>query len=85
MRYVAEDKEFVLTSSTGRVLLLHSGAVTSKTTKDTQGVNVFSLKKGQTLTGVEEYAEGRFAKPSRYRTKTIPSAGALLSAEDAAK
>ena len=85
MRYVTEDKEFVLTSSAGRVLLFHSGSVASKTTKDTQGVAVMSLKKGHTLVKVEDYAEGRFIKPSRYRTKTLPSAGATLAADDAAE
>ncbi len=85
IRYTPADAEFVLTSSAGRVLLFHSGAVASKTSKDTQGVNVFTLKKGQKLAGVEAYSDNMFAKPSRYRTKTLPSTGALLSAEDAAK
>ena len=85
MRYITEDREFVLTSSAGRVLLFHSGAVASKTTKDTQGVNVMSLKKGHVLAKVEDYTEGRFNKPSRYRTKTLPSAGATLAADDAAE
>ncbi|MCH5199141.1 MAG: topoisomerase IV [Oscillospiraceae bacterium] len=82
IKYIAEDREFVLTSSAGRVLLFNSGAVASKSAKDTQGVNVMTLKKGQTLKTVEDYSDNRFAKPSRYRTKTLPSAGALLSAED---
>ena len=85
MRYITADQEFVLTSSAGRVLLFHSGAVTSKTTKDTQGVNVMTLKKGHVLSKVEDYKEGRFIKPSRYRTKTLPSAGATLAADDAAE
>ena len=85
MRYVTEDKEFILTSSAGRVLLFHSGAVASKTTKDTQGVAVMTLKKGHTLVKVEDYTEGRFVKPSRYRTKTLPSAGATLAADDTAE
>ena len=82
MRYITTDREFVLISSAGRVLLFHSGAVSSKSAKDTQGVNVMSLKKGHVLAKVEDYVDGRFVKPSRYRTKTIPSAGATLSAED---
>gem|GEM_PF-820495 len=82
VRYIKEDAEFVLTSSAGRVLLFNSGAVASKSAKDTQGVNVLTLKKGQTLKSVEDYAEGRFKKLSRYRTKTLPSTGATLSAED---
>jgi DNA gyrase subunit A len=59
--------------------------VASKTTKDTQGVGVMTLKKGHMLVKVEDYTEGRFTKPSRYRTKTLPSAGATLAADDAAE
>ena len=83
MRYITVDKEFILTSSGGRVLLFNSGAVASKSAKDTQGVNVLTLKKGQKLVNVEDYTEGRFVKPSRYKTKTLPSAGAVLAADDA--
>ena len=85
MQYITADSEFILTSSAGRVLLFHSGAVASKSAKDTQGVNVMTLKKGQKLVRVEPYTDGRFAKPSRYRTKTLPSAGAVLSADDSAE
>ena len=81
-RYAPEDAEYVMTSSAGRVLLFHSGFIASKTTKDTQGVAVMTLKKNQTLAAVYDYKDGLFVKPTRYRTKTLPSAGAVLSAED---
>ncbi|MCI5739559.1 MAG: hypothetical protein MR290_07265, partial [Ruminococcus sp.] len=54
-----------------------------KTTKDTQGVAVMTLKKGHRLASVRAYNEGEFQKPARYRTRSLPAAGALLSAEDA--
>lgn len=81
-RFIAEDCELVLQSSAGRMLLLHTGAITPKTTKDTIGVAVMTLKRGQKLMRVRDYREGEFAKPHRYRTKNLPAAGALLSAED---
>ncbi len=81
-KYVHEDCEFVLTSSAGRVLLVNSAAVSLKTTKDTAGVGAMTLKKNQRLASVREYKEGEFSKPHRYRTKTLPAAGAGLSAED---
>lgn len=81
-RFAAEDGELVLQSSAGRLLLLHTGAITPKTTKDTIGVAVMTLKRGQKLMRVRDYREGEFAKPHRYRTKNLPAAGALLSAED---
>ncbi len=83
IRYIKEDCELVMQSSAGRILLLNTGAISPKTTKDTQGVAVFTLKKGHTVTVVRDYVQGEFAKPYRYKTKNLPSTGALLSAEDA--
>ena len=81
-RFAAEDCELVLQSSAGRLLLLHTGAIAPKSTKDTIGVAVMTLKRGQKLLHVRDYREGEFASPHRYRTKNLPAAGALLSAED---
>ena len=82
MKYIREDCEIVLHSSAGRLLLLNTGAISPKTTKDTQGVAVFTLKKGHTVVKVRDYVPGEFAKPYRYKTKNLPSTGALPSAED---
>lgn len=83
--YCEKDSEFVLTSSNGRMLLLHSGSLAVKSTKATQGVAVMRQKKGQRLMSIVPYTEGRFSKPSRYRTKNLPAIGALPSEEDEAE
>lgn len=83
IRQITEDCELVVQSTAGRILLLNTGAVSPKTTKDTQGVAVMTLKKGHRLSSVRDYKEGEFVKPARYRTRSLPAAGALLSAEDA--
>ncbi len=80
--YVPQDKEFVMKSTAGRYLLFNSGAISSKTTKDSQGVAVMTLKKGHRIEEVTDYVDGRFAKPARYRTKNLPATGAILSADD---
>ncbi|HHZ06617.1 MAG TPA: topoisomerase IV [Clostridiales bacterium] len=77
-----EDREYVLTSSAGRMLLFHSGAVNIKSTRNTQGVAVLKLKKGHRLMSIREYVEGEFVRPTRYRTRTLPAVGALPSQED---
>ena len=82
MLQIEADRELVVQSSSGRLLLLNTGAVAPKTTKDTQGVVVMTLKKGHRVALVRDYREGEFQKPARYRTRTLPAAGALLSAED---
>ena len=80
--FAKEDKEFVISASSGRMLLLHSALLNLKTTRNTQGVAVLRLKKGHRLFSIKEYEEGRFSKPSRYRTKSLPALGALPSPDD---
>ena len=80
--FFTEDKEFLLKASSGRMLLVHSGAINLKTTRSTQGVAVMKLKKGHRLFEISEYVEGTFAKPQRYRTKTLPTLGAMPANED---
>ncbi|MEE0675178.1 MAG: DNA topoisomerase (ATP-hydrolyzing) subunit A, partial [Ruminococcus sp.] len=79
---VSEDKEVVLTASSGRKLLVHTSALALKATRSTQGVAVLKLKKGQRLLEIGEYSEGMFAKPQRYRARSLPALGALPAAED---
>ncbi len=82
---LAADEEIVVISSAGRHLLLNTAVILSKTTKDTIGVGVMTLKKGQRLMSARKYREGEFAKAYRYRAKNLPAAGALLSSEDEAE
>lgn len=82
---LAADEEIVVISSAGRHLLLNTAVVLPKTTKDTIGVGVMTLKKGQRLMSARKYREGEFAKAYRYRAKNLPAAGALLSSEDEAE
>lgn len=82
---LAADEEIVVISSAGRHLLLNTAVVLPKTTKDTIGVCVMTLKKGQRLMSARKYREGEFAKAYRYRAKNLPAAGALLSSEDEAE
>lgn len=79
---VTEDKEYVMKSTSGRILLLNTGAIAVKTTKDSMGVSVMTLKKGHRVSSIKEYTDGEFVKPARYRTRTLPAAGATLSADD---
>ena len=78
---VEKDAEFLLISSQGRVLLFHSGALNSKSTRSSQGVSVMTLKKGSRLIRVEAYREGMLKKPDRYR-KNIPAAGSMPAPEE---
>ena len=67
----------------GKVAKVDLASIVPKTTKDTQGVAVMTLKKGHVVKLVRDYRKGEFAKPYRYKTKNLPASGATLSAEDA--
>lgn len=80
--YAEKDCEFLLTSSSGRMLLLHSGALSTKNTRSTQGVSVMTMKKGHKLVKAHPYVDGSLKKPDRYRAKNLPANGALPAPED---
>ena len=80
--FIEEDTELLFKASSGRMLLVHTGALALKSTRSTQGVAVMKLKKGHRLFSIEKYSEGSFAKPQRYRTRSLPALGALPSNDD---
>ncbi len=81
--FITEDCDVLLTSTSGRMLLLHSGSIPLKTTRSTQGVAAMKLKKGHVVMKLEKYEEGRFKDTKRYRSKTLPTMGAMPSGEEA--
>ena len=82
MFYVPQDAEFVLTATSGRRLLVHTGGIAAKSTRNTIGVQVMTLKGKHYLQSVQPYVVGTLTKENRYRTKTLPAAGAMPQAED---
>ena len=77
-----EDKQVVLYSSDGRAAIVSTAQLLPKTTKNTQGVAVMSLKKKAQLKNVILLEQSGITNASRYRNKTIPTAGALLKEDD---
>ncbi len=81
--YLKEDQELLLTASSGRMLLFHTGLIQPKATKNTQGVQAMTLKRGQRLMSVRLYEEGMLKNPNRYK-KNLPALGAMPDPEDTA-
>ena len=77
-----EEQDYLLTASSGRMLILNTAALAAKSTRDTQGVQVMTLRKNARVLSCEAYAEGRLASPHRYRSRSLPAAGALPRPED---
>ena len=80
---ITEDRQVVLYSTDGRAAIISTAQLLPKTTKNTQGVAVMSLKKKAMLSNVVALEESGITNASRYRNKTIPTAGAILKEEDA--
>ena len=75
--YLSEDTELLLKSTNGRMLLVNSASIPSKTTKNNGGIAVMTQKKGQRVYTAELYEKGTLEPEHRYRTKNLPAAGSL--------
>lgn len=81
--YLEEDTDIVITSQSGRNLLVNTAVILPKTTKSTQGIQAMTLKKkSDKVISLHLYSPGEFEKEWRFRPKNLPAAGALLSAAD---
>ena len=76
------DTQIALHSSDGRTLVFSTALLIPKTTRNTQGVAVMSLKKKAVLEKAEDVQASGITNISRYRSKNIPAAGAILRQED---
>ena len=79
---LAEDRELALLTNEPRALLVHTALLAPKTTRGTQGVQVMNIKPKYRLERLAEVADTGITNQARYRTRTIPAAGALLRPED---
>ena len=76
------DAQVALYTSDSRCAIISTAQLLPKATRSTQGVAVMTLKKKATLTGAVGLEQSGITNLSRYRSKTIPSAGAILKEED---
>ena len=79
---LAADTQIAVYSSDGRAMIFSTADLLPKTTRNTIGVAVMSLKKKAVLQNALLLEESSIENQSRYRTKTIPAAGAILKEED---
>ena len=77
-----EDAQMAVYSSDGRCAIFSTAQLLPKTTRNTQGVAVLTLKKKAVLERAVELSASGIVNESRYRSKTIPTAGALVKPED---
>ena len=79
------DTQAVIYSTDSRAAIFSTAQLLPKTTRNTQGVAVMTLKKKAVVSHAVVLEGSGMTNESRYRTKTIPSAGAILKEEDMAE
>jgi len=85
MLFATEDIELVAQSSIKKVLVFNTDGINSKTTRNSQGVQVLASKKGSILISIKTLDEVKFADLDYYKTKNIPAIGCYIKEEDKAE
>ena len=78
-----KDEQVAVYTSDGRAVVFNTALLLPKATRNTQGVSVVSLKKKATVLRAVLASQSGIENLSRYRSRTVPAAGALLKEEDA--
>lgn len=76
------DCQVAIYSTDNRAAVISTAQLLPKTTKNTIGVSVMSVKKKATVERVVPLEDSGIVNVSRYRSRNIPTAGALLKDED---
>ena len=77
------DTQMAVYTTDGRCVIFSTAQLLPKTTRNTQGVSIVSLKKKAAVSSAVPAETSGIVNLSRYRTRTLPSAGALVKEEDA--
>ena len=79
---LSTDCQVAIYTTDNRAAVISTAQLLPKTTRNTIGVSVVSLKKKAAVSYAVRFEESGIVNASRYRTRTIPTAGALLKEED---
>lgn len=73
-----DNGEYLIKSSANRQLLFNSAIILPKTTKNTQGVQVMTIKKDIVIENVLRFEPGLIEDAHKYRAKAMPSTGGVI-------
>ena len=76
------DQQLAVYTTDNRAAVISTAQLLPKTTRNTIGVSVITLKKKAALSHAALLTESGITNVSRYRTRTLPTAGAPLKEED---
>ncbi len=83
--HIKEDREILLKSSNGRMLIVNTAQIPSKASKENGGIAVMTQKKGQRISEVLLHEKGTMESEHRYRTRNLPAAGSKRPSNEGAE
>ncbi|MCC8014736.1 MAG: DNA topoisomerase (ATP-hydrolyzing) subunit A [Eubacterium sp.] len=80
-KHILKDESLIFIRDDNKAMVIDSSLIPLKTTKNTQGVQVFTLKKNSTLKFMMLASEAEEIDPKAYRQTKIPSTGKFIKGE----
>ena len=77
-----QERDAVVYSTEGRALLFNTAQLAEKSTRDSQGVQIMTLKPKYRVNNAAFLEDTPIQNHARYRIRNLPAAGALLKPED---
>ena len=77
-----QERDAVVYSTEGRALLFNTAQLAEKATRDSQGIQVMTLKPKYRVETASFLEDTPIRNHARYRIRSLPAAGALLKPED---
>ncbi len=75
--YVPENTDILLRTDNNRALMFNSGMLLQKTTRDTIGVQVMTLRAKHIVTSAQVVSVQEVDSLAKYKAKTLPAAGSI--------
>ena len=73
--FVTDETDILLRTTTGHALVFNSGMILPKSTRDSQGVQVITLRKNAALSSARVISPEEAPGLEKYRAKSVPAAG----------
>ena len=77
-----QERDAVIYSTEGRALLFNTAQLAEKSTRDSQGIQIMTLKPKYRIASAAFLEDTPIRNHARYRIRNLPAAGALLKPED---
>ena len=77
MLFVKENADILLRTSNGRALVFNTAMILPKTTRDTIGVQVFTLKAKAAVNNACIVTEEMADEVKKFNVKSVPASGSL--------